>query len=170
MIAQAYVSHRIKNRLRVHVPSERKKPDFFARAEEVLRLLPDVDDVESNPVTASILIFHSGKRKPVLDHAKAHGLFKVMRRKETTAGRPGPWPRKVFHHLNRADNKLKDGTQGVWDLPTVTATGLLGLSFMQMMRMEIFPPAWTLLGDAFKIMIKSHEEAANVGRLLKEKT
>jgi hypothetical protein len=74
-LPRAHVAHRIPNRLRVHVPSQKGDRTYFDRAAERFGEHPSVRSVRASPRTASITIEHDGHAQDVARLARELEVF-----------------------------------------------------------------------------------------------
>lgn len=147
MLPQAYATHNIKGRTRVHVPSERNNAAFFKHAEEVLRELEGIDYVVSNPVTASILLLHRLSLDEIGQHARNRGLFDV-----TEPERAGATViQQAAAGIRVADRRMHALTRGNVDLDSMVFLGLGAVALVQLARTRVWPSAFTLLWYAFVV-------------------
>lgn len=119
----AQIAHAMHGRTRLRLPDRRGDADFLASVASGLASLPGVFDVETRPLTGSVLIAHFSPLDELADAARNAGLFDLR----SAPAAPGPEPKVEF------DPKL------------VVALALAGLALWQMSREKIVPPALTLL-------------------------
>jgi hypothetical protein len=117
-------------------------------------------------VTGSVLIFHRSRLDEIAKYSKKHRLFHVLEKPKHTQ-QIDPWFKGVFDRLDSVDLEIKKATHGRWDIPTLAATSLLGLTVFQIFQRQWLPPAWTLFGDAFIILSKARSERRGAGELLR---
>lgn len=153
MIPEAYISHQIPNRIRLRIPAERNKNDYFSKIEKELQKLKGVDRVEVQPLTGSILIEHTCPVRTLADFTREHQLFEMREPKAAE-----PWLETLLSKVDRWDEELRHSTQGQWDIYTLMAAGVAGVSVYQAFRKRFLPPAWTLLGNAFTLLNQSRSE------------
>lgn len=168
-VPKAFIAHDIDRRVRLRVPSRRGDASFFSNVRDRLSRCLDVDRVESNPLTGSVLIFHRGKLDTIENYSKSHQLFEIVHRRTDNRVRTRPVASELFSALNAIDESMHATTMGNLDLPTTAALGIAGLSVIQMFRKEWLPPAWTLLGDAFLILMNNQKRGERAGTMLKRR-
>ena len=163
MTPKAHISHQMKQRTRIRIPSHRHSVSFFTELEQKLSRHENVEKVQSNPVTASVLIIHRGDFNEIATFSKSHHLFVIEKeiRPETPKSNE-PWINSIAEKITNLDQALKGSTQNRWDLPTASATGIIGLSMVQMFRKQWLPPAWTLLCEAYVIFVQNKETKKKV--------
>lgn len=154
MIPSAYIAHQMEHRTRIRIPSRRNSISFFSGLERELSLFDGVEKVQSNPRSASVLVTHKGAFDAIASFSKSHNLFII--KKEKQSGSTEPWTYPISERISELDQRLKASTRGRWDIPTVSATGIIGLSILQMFRRQWLPPAWTLLSEAVAIIAAQH--------------
>lgn len=119
----AEVAHAMPGRTRLRLPDRRGDAAFFASMASGLLSLPGVFDVETRPLTGSVLIAHFNPLDELGDAARTAGLFNL---------RPAP----VAPSL---DLKVE------FDPKLIVALALAGLAIWQISREKVVPPALTLL-------------------------
>ena len=73
----ARISHFTARRLRIKVPEKRRNTDFFDTVAERLATWDSVERVETNPLTASVLIHFSDPERLFLEAAAKNDLFDI---------------------------------------------------------------------------------------------
>lgn len=119
----AEVAHAMPGRTRLRLPDRRGDAAFFASVASGLSSLPGVFDVETRPLTGSVLIAHLGPLDELGDAARRAGLF----------------------DLPSAPVSCAVKTKVDFDPKLVIALALAALAFWQFSREKIAPPALTLL-------------------------
>ncbi len=135
--APAFVEHRLSNRIRLRVPSQRGAADYFESLVACLAKHPDVEEVHADPRTAGILVLHGGDEKAILGAARERGLIALDEPIEASENTP----QAVF-----------SGRTG--DLPSVNTllAAVLGiLGCVQVMRGRTLGPASELLWNAYAL-------------------
>jgi hypothetical protein len=119
----AEVAHAMPGRTRLRLPDHRGDAAFFASVTSGLLSLPGVFDVETRPLTGSVLIAHLNPLEELGDAARTAGLFNL---------RSAPVPPSL-------DPKVE------FDPKLIFALALAGLAIWQISREKVVPPALTLL-------------------------
>lgn len=83
MSPRANLAHRIPGRVRVRVPSRRKDNEFFQHVERRWLEHDQVQQVEVNVLTGSILFWHESALEPILEFAAEEDLFDLPGRRNT---------------------------------------------------------------------------------------
>jgi hypothetical protein len=60
MTTHAVIAHHMPGRVRVRIPERRRDSEFFSTIEALLPVIEGVEEVETNPLTASVLIKFTG--------------------------------------------------------------------------------------------------------------
>ena len=139
MIREAFVCHRAGRRMRLRIPSAKGNVVYFKTLEEALRKCPEVDEVSTNPTTASVLILsdhHSSSG--IREFAKREGLFQVQRRMSSAKS----LVTNVTNAFEKYDKLIKRYTGDELDIPTVVFLALLVSGIMQIARGNVVAPAW----------------------------
>ena len=127
---EASVAHNSAGRLRLKVPERRGDPAFFADLGGKLAAAPEVNEVETNARTASILIKHDSSGEALLAWADDHNLL-------TPSGR-------LF-----TPDRQRPAAEPNWR--TLLALAVLLLAVIQLFRGQILGPATTLAFMAAQI-------------------
>ncbi len=138
MIPEAYIVHRVNNRLRIKVPSKRRDKDFFASIEKKFSKQAGDETVVVNPDTASVLFLGHFTAKQIAEVAQQSDLFKLetkTRRRVTLLG----GVKDMFH---TADKDLLKMTGGGLDIPSVVFLGLVSHGIYQFARGNFTGPPW----------------------------
>ena len=138
MIPEAYIVHRVNDRLRIKVPSKRRDRDFFASIEKKFSKHGGDETVVVNPDTASVLFLGRFTAKQIAEVAQQSDLFKLetkTRRRETLLG-------GVKDMFRIADKRLLKITGGELDIPSVVFIGLVSHGIYQFARGNFTAPPW----------------------------
>jgi hypothetical protein len=138
MIPEAYIVHRVNDRLRIKVPSKRRDKDFFASIEKKFSKNAGDETVVVNPDTASVLFLGHFTVKHIAEVAQKSALFKLntkKRRRETLLG-------GVKDMFRTADKRLQKVTGGELDIPSVVFLGLVSHGIYQFARGNFAAPPW----------------------------
>src|SRR5437660_7157158 len=73
----ARITHFTPRRLRIKVPEKRRDRDFFDTVAERLATWESIERVETNPLTASVLIHFSDPERLFLEAAVKNDLFDI---------------------------------------------------------------------------------------------
>ncbi len=119
----AEVAHAMPGRTRLRLPDRRGDAAFFAAVASGLSSLPGVFDVETRPLTGSVLVAHFNPLDELGDTARAAGLFNLR----SASIAPSP------------DSKVE------FNPKLIVALALAGLALWQISREKVVPPALTLL-------------------------
>ncbi len=127
---EASVAHSSAGRLRLKVPERRGDTAFFAELGGKLAAAPQVQEVETNARTASVLIKHASSGDALLSWADDHNLL-------TPSGR-------LF-----TPRRQRPTAEPSWR--TLVALAVLLLAVTQLLRGQILGPATTLAFMAAQI-------------------
>jgi hypothetical protein len=149
----AYISHQMVGRLRLRIPARKGDPSYFDRVADCFEVDPDIEYVETNPLTASILIIHHTDSEALLERGVRDGLFMVGAWRDaghSTAQRP--LLSTVSAQINRADERVLRLTEGSMDLHELVFLGLVGAGALQILRGNLIGPASSLLANAATLL------------------
>ena len=143
----ARVRHLLPGRVRLKVPARHRDAAFFDDAARRLAQCAGVTEVRANPLTGSLLVFHTTTLQAINAYASQHGLFFLRALAAATAdvsddtapprrrGRAAGAPRIAIEQADRRALAL--------------SASLAGLGTLQTMRGELMAPAATLFWYAF---------------------
>jgi hypothetical protein len=138
MIPEAYIVHRVNNRLRIKVPSKRGDKLYFASIEKKFSKDSGDQSAVVNPDTASVLFLGHFTAKHIAEVAQQSDLFKLETKKrhsETLLG-------GVKDMFRTADKRLLKVTGGELDIPSVVFLGLVSHGIYQFARGNFAAPPW----------------------------
>ena len=140
----ARISHFTARRLRIKVPEKRRNTDFFATVAERLVTWESVERVESNPLTASVLIHFSDPERLFLEAAAKNDLFDIDFDAAFGDSTPAITEAAV-RSFDTADHALRRWTENQIDMRGVLFVLLLAGGLFQLLRRRLDAPAPTLL-------------------------
>lgn len=140
----ATVAHYSDGRTRLKVLNKLWDDEYFRSVQEVLRKLPGVASVETNPVTASILILHDLDLSRLLKAAEERELFQVKGAGIPVAPATENLETALKDAKNHLNRELKDLTGGEIDLKAMIAFAYFGFSIVQIRRKSFLPAAWVM--------------------------
>jgi hypothetical protein len=139
MLSVARCVHRVPGRVRFRILERRGDTEYFSKLRDTLERHDGVNTVEVNPITASILIHHTGSADAIATAARASGLFQVLPVANSTVGA------QAAAGLRDADRGLRLVTNGKMDVNSALFLGLTGFAIHQALEGNIVAPASTLL-------------------------
>ena len=157
MLAKAYVSHQTENRIRFYIPKEKGNSPLFSEIEKKLAKCNEVERIQTNPITGSVLVVYGGELSNVIHCAKKYLLFKV----EPAMEGHKRWTVDLLDKLDKADKKVIEASNGDLNLVSLAALGLLGAGVFQLSRRMVFPAASSLFSDAFRLLIQANRDLDN---------
>jgi len=147
----AWLTHNIDGRARIRLPQRRGDAAYLTKVAGELQAIPQVIDVQPNPLTGGLLVQHRGALEPILERARSQGLFDVS--PEAPEGPPvGEQLRRQFRELSTG---LQQATSGQTDLASVIFLVLLVGAVVQLLRGNFLAPAATLLWYAASVLMLS---------------
>jgi hypothetical protein len=141
----ARVSHYTARRLRIRVPEKRRNTAFFDTVAERLATWDSVERVETNPLTASILIHFSDPQSLFLEAVAKNDLFDIDFDAIFSDASEPVVTRAAMHSFETADHALRHWTQNQLDMRGVLFLVLLAGGLVQLLRRRLDTPAPTLL-------------------------
>jgi hypothetical protein len=141
----ARISHFTARRLRIKVPEKRRNTVFFAAVGERLATWESVERVETNPLTASVLIHFSDPERLFLEAAAKNDLFDIDLDAAFEDSREPAVTEAAVQSFERADHALRRWTANQIDMRGVLFVLLLAGGVLQLLRRRLDAPAPTLL-------------------------
>jgi hypothetical protein len=141
----ARISHFTAQRLRIKVPEKRRDRAFFDTVAEQLATWDSVECVETNPLTASVLIHFSDPEKLLLEAALKNDLIDIDFDAAFGDATEPAVTQAAVQSFQTADNALRRWTQNQIDMRGVLFILLLAGGVFQLLRRRLDAPAPTLL-------------------------
>ena len=141
----ARICHFTPRRLRIKVPEKRRNAGFFDTVADRLATWESVERVETNPLTASVLIFFSDPEKLFLEAVAKNDLFDIDFDAAVTHSSEPVVPRAAVQSFDTADHALRRWTENQIDMRSVLFLLLLAGGVFQLLRRRLDTPAPTLL-------------------------
>jgi hypothetical protein len=159
MSADASIAHRSQGRLRLRYSGSKGDRRFFDDVKNELVRHPAVREVDVNPATGSVLIFHDGEADAVLDYARAHELLPSGHAGRTGGAQTVP-SRAAWTMFARADHGLKQQTAGMWDIRELAFLTLSIGGLIQMARQQFWPAGFTLFWYAATLLKEKERDSS----------
>jgi hypothetical protein len=141
----ARISHFTPRRLRIKVPEKRRDRAFFDNVFEQLARWESVERVETNPLTASVLIHFSEPERLFLEAAAKNDLFDIDLDAAFADSSKPVITQSAVQTLQTPDDALRRRTKNEVDLRGVLFVVLLAGGIFQLLRRRLDAPAPTLL-------------------------
>jgi hypothetical protein len=141
----ARISHFTARRLRIKVPAKRRDTAFFNTVADRLATWESVDSVETNPLTASILIRFSDPERLFVEAVEKNDLFDIDF-DAAFAQRSVPVVTRVaVGSFETADSAVRRWTENQIDMRSLLFLCLFAGGVIQLLRGRLATPAPTLL-------------------------
>lgn len=144
----AHVTHKMKGRVRIRVPSKRHDHQYFSHVKQKLAEIDGVQHVETNARTGSILIRHGTDLDTIRDFAEHHGLFTIAAAAEAVLA----LAQKLSNRFEDIDQSVIEATRGNMDLRSIMLVTLGGAAVIQALRKDVLPPAFNLVWYALVLI------------------
>jgi Heavy metal associated domain 2 len=141
----ARISHFTARRLRLKVPAKRRDAVFFTTVAERLAAWESVERVETNPLTASVLIHFADPQRLLLEAIAKNDLFDIDFSAALAETSQPVVTRAAVQSFETADHALRQWTQNQLDIRDVLFLMLLAGGMFQLLRRRVDTPAPTLL-------------------------
>ena len=112
--------HHIAGRARFRIASKRRVRAYFDQLRERLEQCPTVQSVQTQPLTASVLVHYSGSLASIVEYARSHSLFAIARPTPVV-----PLSKRASRQLAALDHRLLRASGGTLDLAGMVFIGLL---------------------------------------------
>lgn len=150
-IPDAFLSHRISGRARLKIPPRKRDFNYFAFLKEELSKCNDIETIEVNPVSGSILIYTSDIEK-IAEYARDKNIFNLKSSR--------PYSPNLHHTISKTfkdlNGNIRGITSGYMDISGAAFLTLLGLGIYQISKGNFAAPAWyTAFWYALNIFLKS---------------
>jgi hypothetical protein len=145
MLPVAVVAHSARGRTRFKILARRRDAQYFATVEQRLPNAPDVEGVQTNPITGSVLVHHRGPAEALYTYAEKNELFRVS----TLADRASDLLRQRGRSM---DQQLREITSGYLDIRSLTFVTLVSLGLVQALRGQFAGPALTIFWYAATLL------------------
>lgn len=132
-IPDAFCSHKTSGRMRLKIPSMKRKEEYFASLKEKMSELKGIKKIEVNPLTGSVLLTYTCDTKEIIYHGESSSIFKIKGLNQS----PSNIHQRVSATFKDIDKGVKGITGGEMDLGTLTFLALIGAGIYQI-RAELF--------------------------------
>jgi len=141
----ARISHFTEHRLRIRIPEKRRDNAFFDIVADRLRAWDSVERVETNPLTASVLIHFSDPQNLLLEAIAKNDLFDIDFDTAFGEAMKPVVTEAAVQSFETADRVLRRWTQNQVDMRSALFLLLLAGGVFQLLRRRLDTPAPTLL-------------------------
>jgi hypothetical protein len=141
----ARITHFTPRRLRIKVPEKRRDRAFFDTVAERLATWESLERVETNPLTASVLIHFSDPESLFLEAAVKNDLFDIDFDSAFENSAAPAVTEAAVRSFETADHALRRWTQNQIDVRGVLFVLLFAGGIFQLLRRRLDAPAPTLL-------------------------
>lgn len=153
MITRAYLSHIAMGRVRLKIPAKRGNKEYFQALETALAAHSDIDAVQANPRTGSVLILHSGSLDlaALAQQAEEQSWFQL----ETLVPISESLHSLAKRQLDWIDALLRRSSGSRLDNSSLIFLTLAFLAGRQIANGQIAPPAVTVLWYLYELLQSS---------------
>jgi len=141
----ARITHFTTRRLRIKVPEKRRDANFFNAVADRLAAWDSIERVETNPLTAGILIHFSDLQRLFAEASAKNDLFAIDFDALTQSSDPFVVTRTALRSFETADHRLRRWTHNQLDMRGALFVLLLAGGVYQLLRGRSSTPAPTLL-------------------------
>ena len=150
---KATLVHRMPGRVRFRITEHRNDAEFFDSVEDGLRKVPGIKDVETNPSTGSVLIYHDRHLDEIARSLFGSNFGELV---EFVLESP-PVARRLRSEVVVVDDALQKFSGGALDLGTFASFGLMGLAAVQLVTGTQISNAVSLVWYAAELLRRSSE-------------
>ena len=148
----ARITHFTTRRLRIKIPEKRRDAEFFDSVANRLAGWDSVERVETNPLTASILVYFSDVESLFRDAVAKNDLFDIDFDAVLTRSSEPVIVRKAVRSFETADHGLRRWTHDQLDMRSAVFALLFVGGVYQLLRGRLSTPAPTLLWYAGNLL------------------
>ncbi len=143
-LPSARIVHSTGNRIRFRFPGMKGNQAYFHAVRQHFDKLDDVERVEVNPATGSLLLMHRSRIDRLTDFAREKQLFQVEDYKEGASSKRERRPIMdcLYDGLAKANSKTRELTGGELDLTGITVIFLISSSVYQIAKGNVALPQW----------------------------
>lgn len=147
MVPVGRITHKMPGRLRVKVLPRKSDRDYFTSLAGELLKVPGVSNVETNPLTGSVLILHETEPRKIIDYANENGLFRILlENNHGNSGAASQNPRRLTLRIadvfRQTDSKMLEATGGQIDIGGAAFLALVGVGVYQIARGNFMALPW----------------------------
>ena len=144
-----HIAHQLPGRVRLRPSGTALTADELTHLTEAIARLPGVIACIGRLVTGSLIVEHEGDFARIAEDAAAQALFALVE-----APAPKPVGLMAEEGLTYADLRLRELSNGQFDLRSALGTLILGLAVLQLARGQIVGPAMTLLLQSIDLLAR----------------
>ena len=152
----AYLAHTAPGRCRFKIPSKRRDAGYFQALRDTLLDTSGVEQVEVNPLTASVLVFYDAEQvnlNELTAHLQTANQFELTNRPIDTQT---VWE-KAVDGVDTIDQQLKEITTGQIDFKSLLFIVLVMMTVRQLQQGAVFAPAITLIWYVSQMLTKDRK-------------
>ena len=158
MLPGAYICHQTAHRLRLKIPGKRGDIAYFTALRNDLSGWPDIQEVQINPTTASVLLVPAVAPPVLARFGMSKKLFALK------PARPETINQRLLGSFRYVDEQLKASTSGELDLASLAFLGLVGAGTYQILMGNFFAPAWyTAFWYGASVLLKTPSDKGEAG-------
>jgi hypothetical protein len=152
MLPVAVVAHSARGRTRLKIPARRRDAQYFATVEQHLLNAPDVERVQTNPITGSVLVHHRGPAEGLHTYAESNELFRVSMLPDRAS--------TLLRQRGRSlDQQVREFTSGYFDVRSLTFITLVSIGLVQVLRGQVAGPALAIFWYAATLVDGSDRDS-----------
>lgn len=142
MTPSAHIAHALAGRLRIRIPARRRDSGYFASLADAFGAMSGIEGVEVNPLTGSLLLYHTISSEQISEFAERRALFRLVPEHNESAPSLST---RLSSGLQVIDSKIRGVSDGSLDFWGAVFLVLVAMSIVQLAQGHILAPASTLL-------------------------
>ena len=150
----SFIAHQMPGRTRIRIPAMRRNEAYFLNLQKALQECKGVVGVETNPLTASALVYHFSSLDEIKEFAEGRNLFLIEA--ETAPSKALPSER-ISARLKSLDQRIVAITGGRLDGREAAFSGLLLAAAYQMFKGSMLPTGATLVWYALNLIAQKQD-------------
>ncbi|HEX5081309.1 MAG TPA: hypothetical protein VFY40_04650 [Blastocatellia bacterium] len=145
----SFIAHQMPGRTRIRIPAMRRNDAYFQNVQKALQECNGVAGVETNPLTASVLVYHFSSLDKIKEFAEGRNLFLIEAKPESSESLPSE---RISAQLKSLDQRIMEITGGRLDGKEAAFSGLLLAAAYQVFKGSVLPAGATLVWYALILM------------------
>lgn len=154
MTPASFITHQMPGRTRIRIPAMRRNEAYFQNVQKALQECKGVAGVETNPLTASVLVYHFSSLDEIKEFAEGRNLFLIEAKPAPSKALPSE---RISARLKSLDQRIMAITGGRLDGKEAAFSGLLLAAAYQVFKGSVLPAGATLVWYALILMTQKQD-------------
>lgn len=154
MTPASFITHQMPGRTRIRIPAMCRNEAYFQNVQKALQECKGVAGVETNPLTASVLVYHFSSLDEIKEFAEGRNLFLIEAKPAPSKALPSE---RISARLKSLDQRIMAITGGRLDGKEAAFSGLLLAAAYQVFKGRVLPAGATLAWYALILMTQKQD-------------